>query len=66
MSTNEKTALDESLARFALSLYIVPRHDWLLEVDGIPFDTLTEAEAFSKRNGAPIYCRPIKVRKQMP
>jgi hypothetical protein len=43
----------------AIVLYVVPRQPgWLLEVDGELFFTLRDAEAYSKRIGKPIYCKP--------
>lgn len=35
-----------------------PRHPWVIECDGFPFGSLTEAEQYSANHGlTPIYCR---------
>lgn len=47
----------------ALTVWVAPRINWVLEVDGFMFDSLSEAEAFSKRSGHTIYCRPPRGRK---
>lgn len=57
LPTIEKPANDNALRR------IVPRQSWLLEVDGSVFDSLAEAEAFAKRTGSTIYCRPVMGQK---
>lgn len=36
---------------------VVPRHPWLIECDGYPFNSLSEAETHSASSGSPIYCR---------
>lgn len=37
--------------------FVVPKHPWVVEVDGFPFASLTEAEAYAQKCGQPIYCR---------
>lgn len=45
--------------------FIVPEQpSWLLECDGLYFDSLSKAEEFSKRTGANIYCRLANGRKK--
>ena len=41
------------------ALDIVPRHPWVIECNGFPFNTLTEAETYSATHGdgAAIFCR---------
>lgn len=40
-----------------LANFVLPRHPWVVEVDGYPFATLTLAEEYAKRTGHPIMCR---------
>jgi hypothetical protein len=40
----------------ALADFIVPKHDHVIEVDGIPFATLADAEEYAARVGSPICC----------
>ena len=40
------------------ALDVVPRHPWVIECNGFPFNTLTEAETYASTHGHhPIYCR---------
>ncbi len=50
--------LSETPANDTLSTYIVPRHSWLYEVDGISFESLMLAVHYSNTVCSPIYCRP--------
>jgi hypothetical protein len=43
----------------ALTTDVVPRHPWVIEVDGYPFNTLAEAEDYTTNTASagPIMCR---------
>jgi hypothetical protein len=48
-----------------LEEFVVPEQpSWLFECDGLYFDSLSKAEAFSMRTGANIYCRLTTRRKK--
>jgi len=42
----------------------LPKHPWVVEVNGFPFDSLTEAEGYAQRSGHPIYCRLASSQKE--
>jgi ssDNA-binding Zn-finger/Zn-ribbon topoisomerase 1 len=41
----------------SIAYFVPPKHPWVIEVGGYPFQSLTAAEAYARTTGETIYCR---------
>jgi hypothetical protein len=41
----------------SIAYFVPPKHPWIIEVGGYPFQSLTAAEAYARTTGETIYCR---------